>query len=447
MVLTDARLGTMAIRGPTVTFVDDPFVVGDDAALYYESDAIIFIEDGKIKIFGPYDQYESLLNGNVPVKSYDRRHVILPGFIDAHVHYPQTQIIAAYGKQLIEWLEKYTFVAEQQFSDRNHAQEVAKFFLEQCLRAGTTTAAVYCTVHPVSVDAFFEEAEKLGMRMIAGKVLMDRHAPPSLLDTARQGYDESKALLRKWHNRGRQLYCVTPRFAPSSTPAQMEMAAALWHEFPGSYLQSHVSETRAEVEWARKLFPERTGYLDVYDYYGQLGPRAIYGHGVWLTESEFQRCYETGTAIAHCPVSNGFLGSGMLRIQDVKRGDRPIRMALGTDIGAGTSFSQLQTMREAYKVAQLNGYSLSAAKAYYLASLGAAQALYLDNKIGSIGPGYEADLIVLDLHSTDIINYRMKSCDSIHQALFIQMMMADDRATIATYVAGRLRYPSEVQST
>jgi guanine deaminase len=439
----NAQSRSAAIRGPAVTFIDDPFRVGD-SALRYESDALIIIENGKVKLFGAYDNHKYSLTPDVPVTAYGDRFLILPGFIDAHVHYPQTQIIAAYGKQLFEWLDKYTFLAEQQFADKDHAQEVAKVFFRECLRAGTTTAAVYCTVHPASVDAFFTEAENLDMRMIAGKVLMDRNAPPALLDTPQRGYDESRALLQKWHQRGRQLYAVTPRFAPSSTAAQMEMAAALWHEFPGCYLQSHVSETRAEVDWAQELFPQRSGYLDIYDYYGQLGERAVYGHGVWLTESELQRCHDTGTAIVHCPVSNGFLGSGMLRIHDVKRADRPIRAALGTDLGAGTSFSQLQTMREAYKVAQLNGWSLSPAQAYYLASYGAAHALYLDDRIGSIAPGYEADLVVLDLHSTDIIDFRMRYCESIHQALFIQMMMADDRATRATYVAGRLRYERQL---
>jgi guanine deaminase len=432
----------IAIRGPTVTFIGDPFDMGD-SALHYESDTLILIENGIITSAGPYNKHKSVLAPDLPVTTYGSHFLILPGFIDTHVHYPQTQMIAAYGKQLIEWLQNYTFVAEQQFASGDHARAVASVFLRECLRAGTTTAAVYCTVHPVSVDAFFEEAERLNTRMIAGKVLMDRNAPSELLDTPQQGYEESKTLIQKWHKRGRQLYGITPRFAPSSTPAQMEMTGALWREFPDCYLQSHVSETRAEVDWARELFPDRAGYLDIYGYYGQLGPRAIYGHGVWLTEAEFRLCYETGTAIAHCPVSNGFLGSGMLRIQDLKRRDRPVRMALGTDLGAGTSFSQLHTMREAYKVSQLNGYSLSPAMAYYLATRGAAQSLYLDDKIGSIAPGYEADLVVLDLHSTEIIDFRMRYCESIEQALFIQMMMADDRSTRATYIAGRLSYDKE----
>ncbi len=245
---------------------------------------------------------------------------MLPGFIDCHVHYPQISIIGAHGEQLLDWLNKYTFVAEQKFADAAHARETARVFLKECLRAGTTTAAVFCTVHPQSVDAFFEESSALNMRMIAGKVLMDRNAPAALTDTAKSGYDQSKALIAKWHGRGRQLYAVTPRFAASSTPEQMDMAGQLWAEHPGTWLQSHVSENRAEVAWIRELYPERRGYLDVYDHYKQLGPRSIYGHGIWLSEPELHRCHDTGTALAHCPTSNEFLGSGQFNLHNALKG-------------------------------------------------------------------------------------------------------------------------------
>jgi guanine deaminase len=429
-----------ALRGPALTFSDDPFLVGVERAMRYESDALIVIEDASIRAFGPYDRTKESLPAGAPVARYGDDSLILPGFVDVHVHYPQTQIIGAYGKQLIDWLNKYTFVAEQQFSNKDHARTVAQVFLRECLRAGTTTAMVYCTVYPASVDAFFEESEKLGTRMIAGKIMMDRNAPDALTDTPKRGYDESKELIRRWHGRGRQLYCVTPRFAPTSTPEQMEMTGSLWKESPGTYLQSHVSENRGEVAWVKELYPDRKGYLDTYDHYGQLGPRAVYGHGIWLDEAELQRCHETGTAIAHCPTSNLFLGSGLFKVNEAKRSDRPVRVGLATDLGAGTSFSQLATMNEAYKVAQLNGYSLSAPHAYYLATRGAAHALYLDDKIGSIAPGLEADLVVLDLKSTPLIDFRMKHCRDVDEALFIQLIMGDDRATRATYVAGELRY-------
>jgi guanine deaminase len=434
-----------ALRGPALTFTGDPFLVGAEKAMRYESDALIVIEDGSIQAFGPYDRAKSSLPAGTPVTNYTSDSLILPGFIDVHVHYPQTQIIGAYGKQLIDWLNKYTFIAEQQFSKKKHARSVAQVYLRECLRAGTTTAMVYCTVYPESVDAFFEESEALGTRMIAGKVMMDRNAPEELTDTPKRGYDESKALIQRWHGRGRQLYCVTPRFAPTSSPEQMEMTGALWKESPGTYLQSHVSENQGEVAWVKELYPDRKGYLDTYDHFGQLGPRAVYGHGIWLSEDELRRCHETGTAIAHCPTSNLFLGSGLFKVNEAKREDRPVRVGLATDLGAGTSFSQLVTMNEAYKVAQLNGYSLSARHAYYLATRGAAHALYLDDKIGSIAPGFEADLVVLDLKSTPLIDFRMKHCSDIDEALFVQLIMGDDRATRATYVAGELRYDRDGQ--
>ena len=276
--------------------------------------------------------------------------------------------------------------------------------------------------------------------MIAGKVLMDRNAPGPLSDTPKRGYDESTALISKWHRKGRLLYGVTPRFAITSTPEQMEMTGALWAAHPGTYLQSHVAENRGEVALVKEHYPERSGYLDVYDHYKQLGPRAIYGHGIWLSEDELQRCHDSGTAIAHCPTSNLFLGSGLFNLENAKRPQRPVRVGLATDLGGGTSFSMLQTLNEAYKVAQLNGNPLSSGHAFYLATRGSAQALYLEDKIGSIAAGMEADVVVLDLKSTPIIEYRMRHCNDLEEALFVQMTMADDRAVRATYVAGNLAY-------
>jgi guanine deaminase len=364
----------------------------------------------------------------------------MAGFIDCHVHFPQIPIIGAGGEQLIDWLNKYTFVAEQRFGDERHAREVAKIFLAESLRNGVTTSAVHCTVHPQSVDALFAEAARLGMRTIAGKVLMDRNAPKKLLDTARTGYEQSKALIRKWHGRDRLLYAITPRFAATSTPAQLEAAGALKAEHPDCFVQSHISESKREVAWIRELFPERRDYLDVYDHYGLLGPRTIYGHGIWLSERELRRCHDTGTAIAHCPTSNFFLGSGYLDLRKTQKRERPLRVGLATDLGAGTSFSMLQTMNGAYKAAQLHGYALSAAHAFYLATRGTARALYLDQAIGSVTPGMEADLVVLDLKSTPLIDFRMRHVNSLEEALFVQMTLGDDRAVQATYAAGRKVY-------
>ena len=428
-----------AIRGAVVTFKGNPFAQPVEDCLVYEDDAIIVVDDGKITQFGAAADIQPNLPKDMHVEHYVDS-LILPGFIDCHVHYPQTEIIGAYGKQLIDWLNKYTFVAEQNFKDKAHASEVARIFLRECLRAGTTTATVFCTVNPTSVDAFFEISEQLNMRNIAGKVLMDRNAPEALTDTPQQGYDETKALIERWHDKGRQLYCVTPRFAPTSTPEQMEMTGAVWAEHPGTYLQSHVSENLGEIEWVKELYPECDGYVDVYGKYGQLGKRSILGHGVHLTEDEFQVLHDTGTAISHCPTSNLFLGSGLFSIEKAFDPRRPIRVGLATDLGAGTNFSQLVTMNEAYKVAQMNGYPLSAPHAFYMATRGAANALYLEDKVGSIEVGMEADITVLDLQATPILEYRMKYANNIDEMLFVLMTLGDDRTAKATYVGGELLY-------
>lgn len=433
--------GPIALRGPTLTFTDDPFQVGDQAAMRYESDGLVIIEGGKIAAAGSYQSLRTQLRSHTLVHYPDA--LILPGFIDTHVHYPQTQIIGAYGKQLIEWLNKYTFVAEQQFASAEHSAAVADIFLQECLRAGTTTAAVYCTVHPESVDAFFTAAQQRGTRMIAGKVLMDRNAPPALTDTAQRGYDESEALISRWHGKDRLSYAVTPRFAPTSTPAQLEAASALWKKHAGTYMQTHLAETLQENEWVKSLFPERANYLDVYAHYGLTGPRSIFGHSLHLSENEWRHLADTGSAVAHCPSSNGFLGSGLFdfaRAREPHAPQHPVRTGLATDVGGGTTLSMLKTMGEAYKIGQFGGYSLSAPKAFYLATRGAAQALYLEDKIGSIEPGMDADLLVLNLKSTPLIDFRMKHCNTLEEALFVQMIMGDDRATEAVYVAGQLAY-------
>lgn len=431
---------TQAIRAAALSFIADPFLVGSEASFHYEADSLIVIEDGKIKSFGPYDQLKSSLKPDVEIKTY-KDSLVLPGFIDTHIHYPQTQIMGAYGKQLIDWLNNYTFIAEQQFKNFDYAKKVAAFFLDECIKAGTTTVMTYCTVHPESVDAFFEAATQRGMRVIAGKVLMDRNAPEALLDqSAQSGYDQSKALINKWHGKDRLSYAITPRFAPTSTHEQLESTGALWKEHPGTYMQSHVSENIGEIGWVKELFPKHKDYLDVYDQYGLLGERAMYGHGIHLSEREWQRMYETGSSVAHCPTSNEFLGSGLFNFNTAKNKERPVKVGLATDVGAGTSFSQLQSMNEAYKIAQLGGFALSSLHAFYLATRGAAESLGLQEKIGSIAPGMEADLVVLDLKSTDLINFRMGHCKNIEEALFIQMIMGDDRATKAVYVNGQLAF-------
>ncbi|GGD60360.1 guanine deaminase [Pseudoxanthomonas indica] len=431
---------TRAIRGPALTFRGDPFQEGLEATMVYESDAVVAMADGRITHFGPAAQVLPQLPAGLAVKEYGADALISAGFLDSHVHFPQTPMIAAFGEQLLDWLNKYTFPTERRYADKAFAASVAKVFLEECLRNGITTSCVYCTVFPQSVDALFEEAERLGMRMAAGKVLMNRNAPDYLLDTTQSGYDDSKALIRQWHGRGRLMYAITPRFAPTSTGDQLQSAGELWNEFPDCYMQTHVSENVDEVAWVKSLFPDRKGYLDVYDHHALCRPRAVFGHGIHLTEDELQTVHGTGSAISHCPTSNFFLGSGYLDVFKAQDARRPARVGLGTDLGAGTSFSILATLNEAYKAAQLNGRKLTAGHAYYLATRGTARAMYIEDKVGSLAPGMEADIVVLDMRSTPIIDYRMSFVEDIHEALFVQMTLGDDRAVQATYIAGELRY-------
>lgn len=430
----------IAIRGPALTYTGDPFKNGLESTMVHEPDAIVAMDGGIVTHFGAASEIEPLLPPQTEIRNYGPDALISAGFIDSHVHFPQTPMIAAYGDQLLDWLNKYTYPVEQKYSDKEFARSVAKVFLRENLKNGITSGCVYCTVYPQSVDALFEEAEKLGMRLAAGKVLMDRNAPGPLRDTPQTGYDESKALIAKWHNRGRLMYAITPRFAATSSREQLEAAGSLCREHPDCYMQTHVSENKSEVAWIRELFPERKGYLDVYDHYSLCRPRAVFGHGVHLTDDELQVMHRTGSAIAHCPTSNFFLGSGCFDITRAMQRARPVRVGLGTDIGAGTSFSILATLGEAYKAAQLNGHALSAGHAYYVATRGTAHAMYLDDKIGSIAPGMEADLVVLDMKSTPIIEYRMQFAKDFEEALFIQMILGDDRAVQATYVAGELVY-------
>jgi len=429
-----------ALRGPALSFSGDPFSDGLERTMVHEPDAIVAIQDGRITQFGPASAILPMLPPGADIRDYGKDALISAGFIDTHVHFPQTPMIAAYGEQLLDWLEKYTFPNELKFADKEHARRVARVFLRENLRNGITTSCVYCTVHPQSVDALFEEADALGLRLAAGKVLMDRNAPDGLRDTAQSGYDQSQALIARWHGRGRLLYAITPRFAGTSSPAQLAAAGALWRAHADCLMQTHIAENRAEVAWIKELFPDRRSYLDVYDHHGLCGRRAVFGHGIWLQDDELQRLHVTGAAIAHCPTSNFFLGSGAFDLSRALAPERPIRVGLGTDIGAGTSFSILATLGEAYKASQLNGQSLSACHAYYLATRGSARAMYLDDRIGSLAPGMEADLVVLDMRSTPLIDFRMNQAAGFAEQLFVQMTLADDRAVQATYVAGRLAH-------
>lgn len=420
-------------RGALLHFLADPADAGD-ASYEYFSDGALRVEDGTITAAGPADE----VLANSPANAVVREHphaILIPGFIDTHIHYPQMDMVGAHGEQLLEWLERYVFPTEARFADRAHADEVAQRFLRELLRNGTTTALVFATVHPESVDAFFEASEALGTRMIAGKVLMDRNAPAHLCDTAETGYRQSKALIERWHNRGRQRYAITPRFAPTSSAAQLAAAGRLLREHPDVYVHTHMSENLNEVAWVGELFPELDHYLHSYDAAGLLGRRSIFAHCIHLSDAEWQRMAETQSNIAYCPTSNLFLGSGLFPLQRAR--EHGVQTGLGTDIGAGTSFSLLQTMNEAYKVQQLQGDSLLPLESFYLATLGGAQALDLQDLIGSFSPGKEADFVVLDLAATPLLERRLGLSKSLHETLFVLSTLGDDRCIRETWVMGR----------
>ena len=427
--------GVTALRGTVVTCRDDPFLTDPATAFAVETDGVVICRDGLVEAVGSAGE---LLKTAPPGSVTDYSGcLIVPGFIDTHVHYVQTGMVASCGEQLLDWLDRYAFPAEMEFSDPAHAAAMAKVFCDELLHNGTTTALVFCAVYPQSVDALFAEAERRGMRIAAGKVLMDRNAPQALRDTAQSAYDDSKALIARWHGNGRSLYAITPRFAGTSTPAQLDAAGALWREHKDVLVHSHIAENKREIAWTAELFPERKDYLDVYDHHGLTGKRAVLAHGVHLSEDELCRCHESGTALAHCPTSNLFLGSGLFRIAAAKDPRRPVQVGLGTDIGGGTSFSLLATMGAAYEIAQLGGRTLSAIEAFYLATLGGARALALEDRIGTIAPGHEADFAVLDPNATPLLTLRNARADKVEDVLFALMMLGDDRAVRATYVAGQ----------
>jgi len=422
-----------AYRAALLHCLADPREVGIEQSHEYFEDGLLVVADGKVAQIGHAAELLPTLAAGTEVVEYPNA-LITPGFVDTHIHYPQTGMIASYGEQLLDWLETYTFPTERAFADKAHAGEVAEVFLDELLRNGTTTALVFGSVHKESVDAFFEACEKRNLRMIAGKVLMDRNAPDYLTDTAETGYADSKELIERWHGKGRLHYAVTPRFAPTSTPEQLALAGQLFKEYPDLYMHTHLSENRKEIEWVRELFPERQGYLDVYDHHGLIGARSVFAHGVHLCDEECQRLGETGSAVAFCPTSNLFLGSGLFDLEKVE--GFGVRVGLGTDVGAGTSFSQLQSLNEAYKVMQLQGKKLDPFKSLYLATLGGARALYLDDRIGNLQPGKDADFVVLDYQATPLIDYRMRQARTLEEKLFALTILGDDRAVKETFAAG-----------
>ena len=420
------------ILGQTVGFSADPFVEGPGAA-WHEARGALLIEGGHITAVGSADQLRAA-HPAAKVTDYGDA-LILPGFIDAHVHYPQTAIIASWGKRLIDWLNTYTFPEEMRFGDPDYAARIANRFFDVSLSNGTTTVASYCTIHPESVEAFFSEAARRNLRAIAGKTCMDRNAPEGLCDTAQSAYDDSKQLLESWHGQGRLSYAITPRFSPTSSRAQLEALGALWSEHPDCPMQTHLSEQTDEIAWVAELFPEARDYLDTYEAAGLLGQGGLYGHAIHLTDRERQRLKEAGGALIHCPTSNTFIGSGLFDMDGLKSDGHIVGLA--TDTGGGSSFSMLRTMAAAYEVAQLRGRALHPSELIWLATEGSARALRLEDRIGKLAVGHEADLVVLDLGSTPAIAQRAVRATDIWEALFPTIMMGDDRAIREVRIMGQ----------
>ncbi|MEZ5789452.1 MAG: guanine deaminase [Nitratireductor sp.] len=426
----------VVLLGQVLTFLDDPAIVGEERShTCFETGAVVIDAQGTIAWVGDRnavpDEYAAY-----PQTDHGKC-LIMPGFIDAHLHFPQYRMLAAYGKDLLDWLNRYTFIEEQRYGDAAIAADAAGFFLDELLANGTTSCLAFSTIHPVALDALFTAATEREMAVISGKTMMDCNAPSGLTDTPQTAYDDSSALIAKWHGHGRLQYAITPRFAVTSSEAQMEVAGTLKQEHPELVFQTHLSENHAEIETVARAFSWSRDYTDVYDRYGLLSERAFFAHGIHLSERELLRLSETGASIVHCPTSNNFLGSGLFRYHHTRQADRPVSVAIGSDIGGGTSYSMLQTMRDAYVVSQLAGSRISAFDAFYLATLGNARLLHLDDEIGKLEPGKLADIIVLDPDATPAMAVRNAISTSLHDILFALLIMGDDRAVRETYVRGK----------
>lgn len=419
------------LRGHVLSFTASPFAVEipEDATRIAEA---VAISDGKIRDCGALADMQALCPEAEIIDHGDR--LILAGFVDAHVHYPQTAIIASWGKRLIDWLNSYTFPEEMRFGDPTYAREIADRYLDLTLANGTTTTCSFATIHPESVDAFFAAAQARGQRVVTGKTCMDRNAPAGLQDTPQSAYEDSKALIARWHGQDRLEYAITPRFSPTSSPEQMEALGALWSEHPQCLMQTHLSEQLDEIDWVKSLYPQARDYLDTYEEFGLLGARGLYGHAIHLKERERHRLREFGAALVHCPTSNTFIGSGLFDMQGLMAEGH--RIGLATDTGGGSSFSMLRTMAAAYEIGQLRGHPLHAAHLLWLATQGSARAMRMEDKIGNIHPGLEADLVVLDLASTPAIAQRAVRAADLWEAVFATLMMGDDRAIADVWVNG-----------
>ncbi|MGF0538847.1 guanine deaminase [Agrobacterium sp. ES01] len=430
----------LLIRARLLSFKRAPQSIDDSASYFYEDDGGLLIEDGLISACGTFADIKARAPADCTEIDH-RPHLVMPGLIDAHVHFPQMQVIASYAANLLEWLNTYTFPEECRFVESAHAARIATHFFDELLRNGTTTAAAYCSVHKASADAFFAESLKRGTCMIAGKVMMDRNAPQGLLDTPQMGYDETRAVIEQWHGKGRNHVAITPRFAITSTPEQMEAAATLAREYPNLHIQTHLSENLDEITYTCELYPDAKDYTDVYARYGLLREKALFGHAIHLSDREADAMSDAGAIAVHCPTSNLFLGSGLFPMRKFQNREKPVRMAVASDVGGGSSYSMLKTMDEAYKIQQLLGERLNPLESFHMMTLGNAEALSLQDRIGTLEPGTDADLVVLNAASTPAMALRMETVTTLAEELFLLQTLGDDRAVVETYVAGTASKP------
>jgi len=428
-------MSMLLLRGRLLSFRRAPHSIDDTASYLYLEDGGLLIDDGKIVAIGDYSDIKKSAPEDVAEKDH-RPHLIVPGLIDLHLHFPQMQVIGSYAANLLEWLNSYTFPEECRFVESAHAQRIATHFYDELLRHGTTTAAAYCSVHKTSADAYFAEAMKRNMLMVGGKVMMDRNAPQGLLDTPEMSYDETRAVIADWHGKGRNHVAITPRFAITSTPQQMQAAQALAQEFPDLFIQTHLSENLDEIKYTCELYPEATDYTDIYVRYGLMRDTTLLGHAIHLSEREADVLSETGAVAVHCPTSNLFIGSGLFPMKKLQRREKPVRIAVATDIGGGSSYSMLRTMDEAYKIQQLLGERLNPLESWFLMTLGNAQALSMASRIGTLDVGTDADITVLNASSTPAMALKMEVVNSLTEELFLMLTMGDDRTVSETYVAG-----------
>ena len=420
------------LTGQVLTFAGDPLVTPWQECVRIDSAGAVLLKGHHIAAVGSAATLKAT-HPTAQVISYGD-DLICPGFIDAHVHYPQTAMIASWGKRLIDWLNTYTFPEEARFADPDYARVIAARYLDLITANGTTTVASYATIHSHSADALFEAAQARGQAVVTGKTCMDRNAPDNLRDTAQSAYDDSKALITRWHGKGRARYAITPRFSPTSTPEQLGALGALWAEYPDCLMQTHLSEQPDEVAWVAELFPTARDYLDTYEMHGLLGARGLYGHAIHLTEREIDRLAEVQGRVIHCPTSNAFIGSGALDLPRLAA--RGVPLGLATDTGGGSSFSMLRTMAAAYEAAQHHGHPLHAAQLMWLATAGSARSLHMEGEIGHLQAGHYADIVVLDLRSTDAIAQRANRAGDVWEDIFATVMMGDDRAVRATWIGG-----------